>query len=259
MSASCEDLMAFVRSLNPSGELNGEEGVIYGRGDRTADKVLVAWMPTVAAIEHAIREDCGIILSHEAVTFYNYFHGRGEQEPWTADRARLALLDDADITVIRAHSTVDATHVVPGFIRAVGLSEPVEIGGVWSYHEEQPTTVRQLCRKCVTGLGLERVRVSGDPERIVTRIGVMVGGLGLDRHIVSWERFVMGLGIEALLVGETNDFAQRFALDSGIALVETCHSASEEPGLEAFAGDLRARLPGAQILFRSEQIPWTTI
>ena len=40
MSISCEDVVAFVRSLSPEGRLGGEEGVIYGPEDRTAERVL---------------------------------------------------------------------------------------------------------------------------------------------------------------------------------------------------------------------------
>lgn len=61
------------------------------------------------------------------------------------------------------------------------------------------------------------------------------------------------------LVGETNDFAQRFAVDSRIGLIETCHSASEEPGLAVLATDLEAQFPEARVVFHKEVVPWQLV
>jgi putative NIF3 family GTP cyclohydrolase 1 type 2 len=257
MAVSCKDVIAFVSAFNPEGRLNAEEGVLHGPEDRSTNRVMVAWMPTVVAIRHAIAESCGILLVHEALTFFDYF-GPGDT-PWTADRARLDLLGPAGITVIRAHSTIDPTHIVPAFIHATGLPDAIEQGAVWSYHEEPPLRLRDLAARVAAGLGLPHVRVTGDPDATVGRIGTMVGGLGLDRHIGSWERFLMARRPDVLLIGETNDFAQRFAVDCPMGLIETCHSASEEPGLEQFTCDLAAALPGSGVLFHREDVPWAVL
>ena len=258
MTVSVEAILGYLVSLNPAGCLGGEEGVRHGLGARETDGVLVTWMPTVAAIRHAIATRCSVIVSHEALTFHDYFAHASSPEPWTADRARLALLGTSGITVIRAHSTIDPTHVVPAFIRALGLTRPLAQGHVWSLHLEPPATLADLASRAEAALGLAGVRVTGDLEQVVTRVGTMVGGLGQDRHIHSWERYLTGAGVEAIVTGETNDFAQRFAIDSGIGLIETCHSASEEPGLAVFADDLRKRFPGLRVEFRREVVPWVT-
>ncbi|MCD6365618.1 MAG: Nif3-like dinuclear metal center hexameric protein, partial [Planctomycetes bacterium] len=212
MAVSVQSIMEYLVSLNPTDRLGGEEGVIHGRADRDADTVLVTWMATVDAIERAVAEGCSIIISHEMLTFHDYFPAIASAKPWTADRAREVLLEANDITVIRAHSTVDPTHVVPGFISALGLSQPIARGAVWSLHEETPISVRTLARKAADAFELQAVRVTGDLDRRVTRIGTMVGGLALDRHIDAWEKHLFGKGAEAIIGGETNDFAQRFAV-----------------------------------------------
>jgi putative NIF3 family GTP cyclohydrolase 1 type 2 len=260
MTVTLEDLLAYLVSLNPGGRLGAEEGVLRGPRQRQTESVLVTWMPTVAAIRHAITTRCPVIISHEALTFHDYFPHATTPEPWTADRARLALLDTPPvITVIRAHSTIDPTHIVPAFVQAVGLTPPVTRGTVWSLHREPPTRLADLARRAAAGLGMAAVRVTGAPERVVTCVGTMVGGLGQDRHLHSWERYLMGTGVEAIVAGETNDFAQRFALDSGIGLIETCHSASEEPGLAVLAADLRCRFPGLRVESHRDPVPWTTL
>jgi len=185
VSVSVQSILEYLTSLNPSGRLGGEEGVLYGERDRDTDKVLVTWMVTVAAIEHAVSEECDVMVSHETLTFHDYFPNASSPDPWTADRARLSLLDVHGTTVIRAHSTVDPTHVVPAFIEAACLSPPLERGHVWSFHHEDPIDLRALTRKVADGLGMEGpLRHTGDPDRVVTRVGTMVGGLMQDRHQV---------------------------------------------------------------------------
>ena len=175
------------------------------------------------------------------------------------DRARLALLDEAKMSIIRAHASLDPTYVVPEFARAIGLTPPVSQGPVWSLHEEALISLHDLAARAANGIRMTHLRVTGEPNREVTRVATMVGGLGLDRHVDYWERNVMGLDIQVIITGETNDFAQRFAVDSGIGLLETCHSACEEPGLEAFARDLSSMFPAAEFIFHKEVVPWTTV
>jgi putative NIF3 family GTP cyclohydrolase 1 type 2 len=259
MGTSAAAILEYLASWNPDHKLNGEEGVLHAGADVDIRGLLVSWMPTVSAIRRAIREGCQMIVCHEALTFHDYFPNASTPDPWTADRARLALLREAALTVVRAHSTVDPTHVVPGFIRAVGLSPPLERGQVWSFHREEPIPLKGLAKRVAAGLGMGSLRVTGEPDRLVSRVGTMVGGLGQDRHLRSWERHLMGLDPDVIVAGETNDFAQRFAIDSGIALIETCHSASEEPGLQVLAGDLGSRFPDVRVAFHREVVPWVLV
>jgi putative NIF3 family GTP cyclohydrolase 1 type 2 len=259
MSVTAGEILEYIVSLNPQGKLCPEEGVLWGPADRSADAVLVCWMATVEAIREAAAEGCGIILSHEMLTFHDYFPAKAAREPWAADRARLALLKAHGITVLRAHGTVDPSHVMPHFIRTAGLTAPLELGDVWSLHDEPPIALGALARKLADALGMDAVRVTGEPGRVVRRVGVMVGGLGLDRHVDRWEKHLVGKGVEAIVAGETNDFAQRFALDAGIGLIETCHSATENPGLSALTDDLARAFPAARFLFHKCPIPWTMI
>ena len=259
MALSVPELLDFVVGLNPRGRLGGEEGVLFGDPERDASGVLVAWMPTVAAIRHAAAEGCGILLCHEALTFHDYFPTASGPDPWAADRARLDLLRQSGTTVVRAHSTVDPTHVVPGFIETIGLSAPATSGSVWSFHHEPERAVGEVARGVADALGMAHVRLTGDPARTVTRVGTMVGGLGQDRHIKRWEDYLVPLEVELIIAGETNDFAQRFALDSDICLIETCHSASEEPGLRKLASDLANAFLGCRVVFHEEVVPWLTV
>jgi putative NIF3 family GTP cyclohydrolase 1 type 2 len=108
-------------------------------------------------------------------------------------------------------------------------------------------------------LEIEGVRVTGDPARIVTEVGTCWGGGGLDRNMRLWQQHLLPRGIEALIVGETCDFAQRFAAENGIALLEGGHSATEDPGLARLALDLQQQFPEIPVLFRPQEVPWITL
>ena len=158
-----------------------------------------------------------------------------------------------------AHSTVDVTHVGPALWDALDLPEPAFRGWVYSHHAVNPISVARLAARMRTELRVDTVRVTGDPLRVVTEVGTCGGGGGLDRNMHIWQEQLLPRGIEALIVGETCDFDQRFAMDNGIALLEGGHSATEDPGLERLAGDISNQFPGLKVIFRPQEVPWTTL
>ena len=85
MSICTRAILDYLESLHPKGSLGPEEGVLFGSEECCADGVLVSWMATVAAIRHAIDEQCRLLISHEALTFHDYFSDRFDPEPWTAE------------------------------------------------------------------------------------------------------------------------------------------------------------------------------
>ena len=251
----------FLATFNPAGQLNPEEGFLYGKGEEELRGICVCWMPTRSAVGHAIAEDCNLIVSHEVITFYDYpvWAADPPGDPWPSDQARLDLLAAYQISVLRIHSTVDPTHIGPALWAALDLPAPDFRGWAYSHHAVAPVTVADLAARAKAALGMTHLRVSGDPERMVTQLGTAWGGLGLDRHIDAWVEHLLPRGIEALIVGETSDYAQRFAVENDVALIETCHSASEDPGLRQLAADLADRFPEIKVIFRPQEIPWTTL
>jgi len=249
----------FLATFNPQGHLNSEEGFLHGSGDNEVQGICVCWMATQLAINYTIAEGCNLIICHEALTFYDYpvWAPDPPGQPWAIDQARLDLLDAHNISVLRVHSTVDPTHIGPALWDAIGLPEPQFCGWAYSQHKVNPTAVADLATRVQEALGMSHLRVTGELDRVVTNVGTAWGGGGLDRHIDVWVMHLLPRGIEALIVGETNDFAQRFAIENDIVLIETCHSASEDPGLHRLAQDLSQQFPEVRVIFRPQEIPWT--
>ena len=256
------EVAEYLASFNDKGALNPEEGFLFGDGGASVRGICVCWMATTPAVAFAVAEGCDLIVCHEALTYWDYPVWKASvqsTERWECERKRLAMIEANGIAVLRAHSTVDPTHVGPALWDAIGLGEPRSSGWVYSHHTIEPTTVAELAARIRSGLGLDRVRVTGDPQRRVTEVGTCWGGGGLDRNMHLWEEHLFDLGIEALVVGETCDFAQRFAMENDLPLLEAGHSASEDPGLQRLADDIQQRFPDTKVVYRRQEIPWATL
>jgi putative NIF3 family GTP cyclohydrolase 1 type 2 len=88
---------------------------------------------------------------------------------------------------------------------------------------------------------------------MVTLVTVMYGGLLQHWHGVDEAHLA---GADAIICGEALDYAFRAAVDADIALVETAHVSSENPGLREFARRLSAKLPDIPVRFIDAGLPW---
>ena len=259
---SADEIERFLADFNPAGKLNPEEVFLFGNPQSEVSGICVCWMATTEAVLHAARHQCNLIVCHEALTLRDYPLWKNWvqcETPWPADESRLRLLEEHQITVFRVHSTVDPTHIGPGLWDALDLPAPVFSGWVYSHHIVDPITAARLAHSMRVGLEVDHIRLTGDPTRTITNIGTCWGGGGLDRNMHIWIEHLLPRGIEALVVGETSDFTQRFCRECGITLLEGGHSATEDPGLRRLAQDLRQKFPELPVVHRQQEVPWTTL
>jgi len=93
-------------------------------------------------------------------------------------------------------------------------------------------------------------RVAGDPERRVSRVAVVPG---------SGEDFAEAArlaGAEVLVTGDLRHHAARRALDSGLALIDAGHAATERPGVERLLALVAAQGLETLSLLDSDCDPW---
>ncbi|MGQ9732916.1 MAG: Nif3-like dinuclear metal center hexameric protein [Candidatus Zipacnadales bacterium] len=237
-----------------------EEGFRYGDPDIEVTGVLVCWMATVEAIETAAQKGCNLIVCHEELTFpYEFRDSNAIRYLWWRPNARrLSLLGKHGITVYRAHGMLDRYCILDDFAEMLGLPKPIVREGYVRIHVIEPTALRDLAHHVKERVGLSHVRVCGDLDRKVSRVGCPWGGLGLSLN-TAFMQSLLPHNPEVFIAGETDDYGMRFAIDCDIPLIETSHATSENPGLAHFARDLKHAFPHLRIFYYENPVPWTTL
>jgi len=239
--------------------LGKDEGILFGDPYIEINNILVTWMATLEAIKEAERKSCECILCHEAL-FYPYVvpEGIGDVLSWKVNRRRLELLAKNNITVFRAHGSLDYLVIAEYFGKMCNLRNPIVKEGIAHIYEIKPITLEEFAKNVKLSVSLPYLRVVGNLEEKISRIGIAVGGMGLFVNISFWET-LLKYNTDVILVGETDEYAIRYALDAGIAVVETTHPSSENPGLKQFADDLKRDFPNVKVYFYDVENKWIYI
>jgi len=249
------EVMAWLESREP--ETGPEEGFKFGDPEAEVTGVLVCWMATVAALDQAASERCNLVICHETL-FYPQSAPIDAERCWRTNRLRMQLMHQGGMVVYRAHGKLDRLCIFEEFVAALGLDAVYSGKGHQRVFALPPTRLATLAERAMRVTGMPMVRVTGDMERQVTRVGLPWGGLGLFVNIEFMQRLVEN-GAEAGICGETDEYAMRFAEDAGMALIETSHAACENIGLRRFAAMIRDDWPGLKVIFHESGPGWRTL
>ena len=250
------DFKEYLEKISPG--LSSEEGFRFGNPNLEVKGILVSWMATKEAIEKAIDEDCNFMIVHEDL-FYPYEFQRDETFEkyltWSVNHTRLKMLAEHNITVFRAHGTLDRLCILDDFAETLGLPEPTVRKGYVRIYDVPSITVKDLALDVKKKLNLKAVRVVGDFDREISRIGLPWGGLGLSLNIGFLEE-LLRYAPQVLIAGETDEYAMYYALDADVNIIETGHSISENIGLKGFVEKLKRDHPETKIVFYECEKPW---
>ncbi|MFB3880848.1 MAG: Nif3-like dinuclear metal center hexameric protein [Armatimonadota bacterium] len=249
---TAREVTAWIEDREP--ETGSEEGFKFGDPGVAVTGVLVCWMATGAALEEAIAEGCNLVICHETL-FYPQSAPIDGERCWRANRRRMELMHHGDMAVYRAHGKLDRLCIFEDFAAALGLKEVHAGEGYGRVFLVEPTRVGALAERAKQATGLPAIRLTGDPERLVTRVGLPWGGLGLFVNIGFMQTLVEN-GAEVGVCGETDEYAMRFAEDAGLSLIETSHALCENLGLRHFARMLGEAHPGMKVVFHESGPGW---
>ena len=243
-----------------------EDLITFGLAESQVNKILVCWMADAAAIRYAAQTGADLMICHEA-PFYNFDTDYTSGSPSVpayfsrhTNYNRVKLLTQNEISIIRIHNPLDYYCIFDDFAAQLELGEPVAaVNPTLKVYEIAPVTYGDLIEhvKCVLGLPLLRAS-NGDLNRVVKRIGLPWGGLGLFVN-VWYVQSVLNLGCDVLIAGETDNYGIRFAIDAGVDMIETGHEISENAGLSRFSRELAALLPETPVEFYENKSPFIFI
>ena len=223
------------------------DGVIAGDASKECTGVAVTCCPTAEVIKKAAEKGCNFIYCHEPT----YFDGFDETD-WLAGNtvyeAKKALIEKTGVTIYRDHDHMHMSYpdgIFIGVIRKLGWEgyfRGDRFSGV-SMYELPPTTVGGIARHLAEVMRVDGMRVVGDPDMEVTRVGntFHYSGGPMDRKGIE---FIEENDIQVILTGEIVDWTiveyvhDAIALGKKRALLNPGHFNWEEPGMEYAAEHL---------------------
>jgi len=262
MSTSIRDVGRHVEDLAPRSLTAIDYGsFMHGEPDAACTGVAVTWTPSLAVLRRAAEQGMNLVVSHEFPYFphapSNWWRNQAEMLAKPVNLARLRILEAHRMCLYRVHAPIDFAPgwgIVDAFGEALGFG-PAKARdcAVVMYELARPEKLDDLAQRVKKTMGLPAVRVAGEPSRPISRIATAVGGLGQSYGIAE---AAAGLGAHCILFGEAVDYAFRYAIDAGLAVIETAHHASESYGLRNLARLIAEKFPHLPVEYLDAGLPY---
>jgi putative NIF3 family GTP cyclohydrolase 1 type 2 len=235
------DIATYIEALAPQDTcIPGDEfGLVFGDPNVNITGVCVAWWATAPVIEAAASAGANVLLVHEQLFVGEQRSSWYEEAPMWAkpvNQRRMQALLDGGFTVFRYHSNWDAypVHgVSDSFGRALGLTDEIARGAYTRTYQVEPVSLGDLTRSVREAMGIGAVRLFGDPKRTIEKVGTMIGGFGGNQFNMPEE--LLEQNADVVVMADMNEYTALNALEIGLAVIETLHSASEEPAMQEMA------------------------
>jgi putative NIF3 family GTP cyclohydrolase 1 type 2 len=254
------DIIRHIEKLSGH-RLNKDEGVQHGDANVHVSSVTVSWMASPDAIESAGQSGHQVLICHESL-YYPYDVVNAPQSPpdwksWRVNRKRKECLEKYALTCLRIHGTADEICILDIFAELLGLGKPVIAEGLVKIYEIPECSLDELVRNVKRRMGMSAVRIADGRQikRMVKRVGLPWGGLGLFVNVAYQQRLVE-LECDVFIGGESDNYGFRFAVESGIPMIETSHELSENPGLRRFTEMLAQAFPDVTFRFYENKCIW---
>jgi putative NIF3 family GTP cyclohydrolase 1 type 2 len=233
-----------------------------GNPDAAVTGIAVTMMATMDVLQRASALGLNLVITHEP-TFYAHTdtpEGLPENDPVWAEKR--AFIEKHNMVVWRFHDHWHARNpdgIETGMVHALGWEKYQNPDNQYLFVIPE-NTVKQLAEEVAKKLDSQVVRVVGDPNLKVTKVGFSPGAAGFQRESHALEREA----VQVLLVGETREWETvEYAADAVTegrqkALVVIGHIPSEQPGMEECARWLRGFVKAVPIEFVAAKQPlWT--
>jgi putative NIF3 family GTP cyclohydrolase 1 type 2 len=241
------DTVDTIKAGDPSQEITG---------------ILVTFLATSEAVEHAVQLGANLIIAHEP-TFYNHL----DKTDWLSQHpsylAKRRLIEESRVVIWRFH---DYLHSLPPDSTVMGLLQDLKWEATALPDQPylcsiEPMTLREIAEWVKKQLGLQTIRVVGDLNSRCERIAVLPGFPPAEFQMGS-----LGVaGADVLITGEIHEWevseyvrdANQLGYKKGLVVIG--HAASEEPGLRWIVPWLEERLPGIPVHFARTVNPFHQI
>ncbi len=234
-----------------------------GNPDTPITGVAVTMMATMDVLQRASAQGLNFIISHEP-TFYAHLdtpEGVPQNDPVWAEKR--AFIEKHGLVIWRFHDHWHMRNpdgIEAGNVHKLGWEKFQRPDNQYLFVIPE-TTVKNLAAEVAKKLDSSVVRVVGDPEMKVTKVGFSPGAAGSEREIHALEQD----DVQVLMVGETREWETvEYAADAVSegrkkALIVIGHIPSEQAGMEECARWLKGFVTDVPVEFVAAKQPfWTT-
>jgi putative NIF3 family GTP cyclohydrolase 1 type 2 len=234
-----------------------------GKPDTVVTGVAVTMMATMDVLQRASAKGLNLIITHEP-TFYAHLdipEGLPDTDPVWAEKR--AFIERHGLVVWRFH---DHWHmrkpdgIEAGNVHALGWEKFQRPDNQYLFVIPE-TTLKDLAAEVAKKLGSPVVRIVGDPQMKVTKVGFSPGAAGSEREIHALEQD----DVQVLMVGETREWETvEYAADAvserrNKALIVIGHIPSEQPGMEECTRWLKGFVKDVPVEFVPAKQPFWTL
>jgi putative NIF3 family GTP cyclohydrolase 1 type 2 len=238
-----------------------DDRIIYGDRDAPVTGIATCFFGSLDVLRQARESGLNYIIPHEA-SFYERYDDFAESVIPDDDPVLLAkkrFMDENRMVIQRMHSHA---HSRPGDAIMIGLIE--RLGWPQYRPAEGPpilqlpaTSALELGRHIKARLGLQTLRMFGDPAQRVSTVAVSAGMPGENSQIALMET----PGVEAVLLGEVREpevlgYAQDLATTRPVVVYLAGHT-GEDFGMRNLAEWLATGFPGLPTRWIPTPDPYT--
>jgi putative NIF3 family GTP cyclohydrolase 1 type 2 len=234
-----------------------------GDPDTRVTGIAVTMMATMDVLERASAKGLNLVITHEP-TFYAHLdtpEGMPEDDPVWAEKR--AFIGKQGMVVWRFHDhwhmrTPDG--IEAGMVRALGWEKYQSAESQFLFVMPE-TSLKKLAEEVAKKLNSPVVRVVGNAEMKVTKVGLSPGASGFEAEAHALERSA----VEVLLVGETREWETvEYAADAQTegrkkALIVIGHIPSEQAGMEECERWLKTFVSGVPVEFVETRQPFWVV
>ncbi len=216
--------------------------------------IAVTMMATFDVLQRAAAQNANFIITHEP-TFYNH-----QDQTASFEAANDAVWREKESFIKAHHLVIWRFHDHWHMHQPDGILSGMAHALKWQNYEnpELPnlfvlpqTSLRGLAKSIQETIGIKVLRVVGNPDLRVTRVALVPGASGPQKHL----QFLRRNDVQALIIGEVPEWetieyvADAVAEGRPKALILMGHIPSEQAGMQSCAQWLTAFIGGTPVTF----------
>ena len=203
-------------------------------------------------LKEAVKQNCNFIITHEPV-FYNHLDETDSFTDDTVYQEKMKYITDNNLVIFRFHDHIHRTEpdgISVGMVNKMGLTQ-YSLNRSLTFFRIPKTSVAEFASEMKIKLGLNSIRVVGNPDMKFSKIAFMAGAPGGQSHI----QMLKNPDVEVIIGGEAPEWETYLYVNDAVnqgknkAVIFLGHIKSEEAGMEYCAQWLKGFIADVPIIF----------